>query len=197
VLCQVLLLELLLLLLLHAVNCVRFCFWHCLWLFVCVWNISGTNEWICDKFTRKTCLVPCSDEFECQGQRSGSPRTKNRVFSGYLWNRWTDFRQVLMEDEFGPSLGQVWRSKIKVTRDKNVIFGPFGGLHAFMFGKASLASSSVYFLWVAMFVKNWWIVCLAQGSSYVNYKCVHSLRNVVSWLETLCRVTCCFDCCCN
>jgi len=33
------------------------------------------------KFTGKACLVPRSDEFECQGQRSRSPGTKNRHFS--------------------------------------------------------------------------------------------------------------------
>jgi len=46
--------------------------------FVCVWNISGTAERICAKFTRKTCLVPRSDEFEGQGhgQRWRSPGTK-------------------------------------------------------------------------------------------------------------------------
>jgi len=38
----------------------------------------------------------------------------------YLWNRWTDLRQIHREDMFGPSLGRVWmsRSKIKVTRNK-------------------------------------------------------------------------------
>ena len=60
------------------------------WFFVSVWNISGTAERIWAKFTRKTGLVPRSDEFEGQGQ---------------------------------------W-SKVKVTRDKNGIFGPFGGLRA-------------------------------------------------------------------
>jgi len=35
--------------------------------FVCVWNISGIVEPICAKFIWKTCLVPRSDEFECQG----------------------------------------------------------------------------------------------------------------------------------
>ena len=48
-------------------NCIRFCFWRCLWRF-CVWNISGT-----------------------------------------------DFCQIHREDVFGPSLGQVWRSRSKVT----------------------------------------------------------------------------------
>ena len=35
--------------------------------FGCVWNISGTAEQICAKFTRKTCLVPRSEEFEGPG----------------------------------------------------------------------------------------------------------------------------------
>jgi len=48
--------------------------------FICVWNISGTAERICAKFARKTCLVPCSDEFEDQGQRSRSPRTRRHFF---------------------------------------------------------------------------------------------------------------------
>jgi len=33
-------------------------------------NISGTAELICVKFTRRMCLVPYSDEFEDEGQRS-------------------------------------------------------------------------------------------------------------------------------
>jgi len=37
---------------------------------VCVWNISGTAEWICAEFTQKTCLVSRSEEFEGQGQKS-------------------------------------------------------------------------------------------------------------------------------
>jgi len=46
-----------------------------LWLFCLWWNISETAERICAKFTRKTCLVPRLEEFECQGQRSRSPQT--------------------------------------------------------------------------------------------------------------------------
>jgi len=38
--------------------------------FVCESNILETAERICVKFIGKTCLVPRSDEFECQGQRS-------------------------------------------------------------------------------------------------------------------------------
>ena len=37
--------------------------------FVCVRNISRIAERICAKFARKTCLVPRSGEFECQGRR--------------------------------------------------------------------------------------------------------------------------------
>jgi len=73
----------------HAVSCVRFRFWHCDF-FVSVWNISGTTEKICAKFTRKTCLVHRSDEFEGQGHQG----QKKRVFSGYLRNCWTDLRQI-------------------------------------------------------------------------------------------------------
>ena len=60
----------------------RFCFWHHLF-FVCVWNISGTTEQICAKFTWKTCLVPRLDKFEGQSQRSRSPGT-NTAFSALL-----------------------------------------------------------------------------------------------------------------
>ena len=38
--------------------------------FVCAWNIPGTAERLCAIFTGKTCLVPGSEEFECQGHRS-------------------------------------------------------------------------------------------------------------------------------
>ena len=65
----------------HAVNCGRFCFWRRQSVFfVCVWNISETAERICAKFTWKTCLVPRSDEFEGQDQRSRSPGTTKRHF---------------------------------------------------------------------------------------------------------------------
>jgi len=42
-------------------------------------RMAGTAERICAKFTRKTCLVLRSYEFECQGQRSRSPGTKNAL----------------------------------------------------------------------------------------------------------------------
>jgi len=44
---------------------VVFCFFP-----VCYSNIPEMAERICAKFTGKTCLVPRSDEFQCQGQRS-------------------------------------------------------------------------------------------------------------------------------
>jgi len=52
----------------HAVSCRRFCFWHHQRFFLFVYEIfRGNSEEICTKFTRKTCLVPCLDEFEGQG----------------------------------------------------------------------------------------------------------------------------------
>jgi len=52
--------------------------------FGCVWNVSGTTEWICTQFAWKTCLVPHSVEFEGQGQMSQSPRTKTGFLAGIL-----------------------------------------------------------------------------------------------------------------
>jgi len=44
-----------------------------------------------------------------------------------------DLRQIHMKDMFGPSLGRVWRSKVKVTGDtKKAFSGPFGGLRALL-----------------------------------------------------------------
>jgi len=73
-------------------NCVRFCF-SAVWLylhsfFVCESNIPGTAEQICAKFTGKTCFVPLSDKFECQGQRSKVKVTRDKkraVHSHHPW----------------------------------------------------------------------------------------------------------------
>jgi len=52
--------------------------------FVCVWNISGTAEPISAKFTEKTCLVPRSNQFECQGQVKGQGhQVNNGIFVGF------------------------------------------------------------------------------------------------------------------
>jgi len=68
-------------------------FFPCLFVFVCVSSILGTAERICAKFTRKTCLVLRSDEFECQGQRSRSSGTKKRRF-GYREGDFGGLREV-------------------------------------------------------------------------------------------------------
>jgi len=49
-----------------------------LWFFVCAWNIPGTAERICTKFSRKACLVPRLDEFEAQCQRSEVKVTRDK-----------------------------------------------------------------------------------------------------------------------
>jgi len=46
-------------------------------LFVCGSSISGELLNGFAQIHRVTCLVPCSDEFECQGQTARSPGTKN------------------------------------------------------------------------------------------------------------------------
>jgi len=40
--------------------------------------MAGTTERICAKFTRKTCLVLRSDEFECRGQKSKVKVTRDK-----------------------------------------------------------------------------------------------------------------------
>jgi len=50
---------------------------------VCIWNISGSAEWICAKFTWKMCLVPNSVEFECQGQGHHVSTDKNGIFGRF------------------------------------------------------------------------------------------------------------------
>jgi len=41
-------------------------------------QMAGIAEWICAKFTLKTCLVLRSDEFEYQGQRSKVKVTRDK-----------------------------------------------------------------------------------------------------------------------
>jgi len=65
----------------------------------------------------------------------------------YLGNCWTDLRPIHMEDVFGPSLKQVWRSRSKVKgqghqRQKKEFFSALSAACVrFMFGKTSLGSS--------------------------------------------------------
>jgi len=76
----------------HAVNCVSVSDAVCDF-FVCVglWNVSGTAERICAKFTGnwgKTCLVPRLDEFEGQG-----PFRRGGLHAVYVWkkNIWSSY----------------------------------------------------------------------------------------------------------
>ena len=57
-------------------------FWHrqSVVILVSVWNILGTAERICTKFTRKMCLVPRLDEFEGWGDQG----QKNGIFSSFF-----------------------------------------------------------------------------------------------------------------
>jgi len=49
----------------------------------------------------------------------------------YLRNHWTHLHQFHRTDMFGPSFGRAWisRSKVKVTTDKNWVFGGYLGNH--------------------------------------------------------------------
>ena len=82
--------------LLHAVNCVRFCF-LALWLitarksgsvfrvvceFFIFFDFFLWNSWTdLRQIHKRTCLITRSDDFACQGQRSRSPGTKNALSS--------------------------------------------------------------------------------------------------------------------
>jgi len=50
------------------------------WSFLCIWNISEIAERIFAKFTRKTCLIPRSDEFDGQESKVKVTKDKNGIF---------------------------------------------------------------------------------------------------------------------
>ena len=53
--------------------------------------IAGTAERICAKFTRKTCLVLRSNEFECQKSKVRATRDKNALCTHNIpavWTKW-------------------------------------------------------------------------------------------------------------
>jgi len=81
---------------------------------ICVWHISRTALLALQQPVCSLCLVNIFSSSFCLCMK-------------YLGNQWTDLRQIHTADMFGPLLGGVWRSrsKVKVTRDKNVIFRPF------------------------------------------------------------------------
>jgi len=106
----------------HAVNCVRFCFWQCLWLFcLCVKYLQ--NRWTDLRQIHRE-VVPRSVEFEWQGQRSRSPGTKNVFFGRYIGNRWIDLDQIHTKTCL-VRLRRVWRSRSLWT--KNGVFGGYLG----------------------------------------------------------------------
>jgi len=61
---------------------------------------AGTAEWICAKFTRKTCLVLCSYVFECQGQRSKVrvTRDKNALCTHNIPAVWTELNTLVADN---------------------------------------------------------------------------------------------------
>jgi len=72
----------------HAVNCSRFCFWHRQSAVFCLRMKWLWNHWmdLCQKFTRKTCLVPCLEQqVKVKWQISRPPGTKKRHFWPFQW----------------------------------------------------------------------------------------------------------------
>ena len=64
----------------------------------------------------------------------------------YLENRWTDLHQIHTQDVFGgPSLGRVWRSRLKLPGTKQHFSALSAACVRFMFGKTSLAFSLIIF----------------------------------------------------
>jgi len=70
----------------------------------------------------------------------------------YLQNRWTDLHQIHKEDVFGPSPGQIWRSRSKVKgqghqAQKTAFLALLVACVWFMLG-TTLASSLILFLFI-------------------------------------------------
>jgi len=64
-------------------------------------RIAGTAEWICAKFTRKTCLVLRSDERQRQGQSERSrspPGTKNELCTHNTPAVWTGWNALVADN---------------------------------------------------------------------------------------------------
>ena len=61
-----------------------------------IWQwIAGTAKRICAKFTR---LVLRSDMFECQGERSRSPETKNALCTHNTPALWTEWNALVADN---------------------------------------------------------------------------------------------------
>jgi len=61
--------------------------------------MAGTAERICAKFTRKTCLVLHSDDFECQSQKSKVKviRDKNALCTHNTSAVWTEWNALVAD----------------------------------------------------------------------------------------------------
>ena len=77
--------------------------------FLFVYEIWGTAEQICAKFTQKTCLVLRSDEFEYQGQRSRATGTKKRAVHSQQ-SRGVDGMEGLVADNVAQAADAATRS---------------------------------------------------------------------------------------
>ena len=73
--------------------------------FVSVSNIPETAERICAKFTRKTCLIPRSDELEGQGQKSKVKFTRDK--NGILALSVACFRFMFGKTSLASSYGRL------------------------------------------------------------------------------------------
>jgi len=73
----------------------------------------GTAERICAKFTEKTCLVPHSDEFQCQGQRSKVKvtRDKKRAVHSHHSPAATEWNTLAANDVTQQKTGQFRRCR--------------------------------------------------------------------------------------
>jgi len=60
--------------------------------------MAETAERICAKFTRKTCFVLRSDEFEYQGQSSRSPGIKNALCTHNTPAVWTEWNGLVSDN---------------------------------------------------------------------------------------------------
>jgi len=120
--CYTIQMSLLLLLLPHAVNCVRFCFWCCMSLFVRVWNISEPLNWFAPNSQGRHVWSLARTSLNVKSKFKVTT-DKNWVFGWYLGNRWTDLQQIHTEDMFGPSLGRVWRSRSISAACVRFVFG--------------------------------------------------------------------------
>ena len=104
-------------------------------------SISGTAERIRAKFTWKTCLVPRSDEFECQvkGQRSRSPgRDKFPLHWKCIVTRSLKITSCSRRDHSIATGRGEW---LGVHRQRRRSVTYVAACVRFMFGKTSLACS--------------------------------------------------------